>query len=319
MIELTKDKSEFPFISIVVCTYNRITFLKKCLKSLHSIDYPRSKFKIIVVDGESTDGTVTMLSKEFPLVKYIIQDRPGLAAARNIGAEMASGTIVAYTDDDCTVDSKWLESIVEAFSFSNNIMCVCGPVFPLTPEIIPDNLFIKSALGLFEEGKKIKFIQGLVTSNSAFRKEIFKRIQFNEYLGVTRKRGFLFSGEDDVIARALIKADYKILYNPCAIVFHHIPIERLRVPYFIKRAAHGGISRANIYLEENHSRVKSLRYSFSNLAQSLLNSITDRSFNNCLTIVYYFFIVISLITFIDLIINRITYDKLDFSKYGVTE
>ena len=46
-------------VSVVVCTYNRVQWLPKCLKSLEQ-QVPQPD-EIIVVDGPSTDGTREML------------------------------------------------------------------------------------------------------------------------------------------------------------------------------------------------------------------------------------------------------------------
>ena len=38
-----------------------------------------------------------------------------MGAARQAGVEAAKGDIVAFTDDDCVPDPRWLEELVEAF------------------------------------------------------------------------------------------------------------------------------------------------------------------------------------------------------------
>jgi glycosyltransferase involved in cell wall biosynthesis len=276
----------------------------KCLKSILELDYPRSRFEVVVVDGGSTDGTPD-IPQEFPRTRFVVEKTRGLAHARNVGTRLAKGLVVAYTDDDCTVDSQWLKKIIEAFGVSESVMCVCGPVFPLNPEMIPERLLINPVLGLYYDGSKVKYTQGLVTSNSAFKREVFYKIKFNENLGVTRKKGLLFGGEDDMIGLDLTDAGYNILYTPYAKVYHNIPTKRLRIQYVVKHALHGGISQAKIQMERRNPRLRCIRYALSNLAQSYFASIPDRSLQNCYSLVYYFSTLVALIVSFDRVLGNV--------------
>ena len=102
------------FVSIIVCTYNRKNFLKDCLNSILKMDFPKTQYEILIIDGGSNDGTDVMC-REMPGVRFVIEGRFGLAHARNRGADLAKGNIVAYTDDDCIVDKNWLNNLVQDF------------------------------------------------------------------------------------------------------------------------------------------------------------------------------------------------------------
>ena len=58
---------------MVVCTLNRKNYLNECLMNLVNIEYPKSRYEIIVVDNGSTDGTAELVKKQFPKVKYILR------------------------------------------------------------------------------------------------------------------------------------------------------------------------------------------------------------------------------------------------------
>ncbi len=49
-----RQENEVPFVSVVVPTLNRKKLLENCLNSFYNLDYPRSKFEVIVVDNGST-------------------------------------------------------------------------------------------------------------------------------------------------------------------------------------------------------------------------------------------------------------------------
>jgi len=94
--------------SVIIPTYNRISLLKNTLESLFRQDF--RGYEIIVVNDGSTDGTDGYLSNfsEQGRINYIKQPNMGPASARNAGLRCASGTFIAFTDDDCVVPRDWL-------------------------------------------------------------------------------------------------------------------------------------------------------------------------------------------------------------------
>ena len=100
----------YPFVSIIVCSYNGAKTLADCLESLGKIDYPN--YEIILVDDGSTDNTRRDRRRSFPNVRYIHQTNHGLSHARNTGAAAAKGEIFAYTDSDCMADPDWLYYLI---------------------------------------------------------------------------------------------------------------------------------------------------------------------------------------------------------------
>jgi glycosyltransferase involved in cell wall biosynthesis len=278
------QESDFPFVSIVVCTYNRKDFLKDCLASIRDVDFPKSRFETVVVDGGSNDGTIA-LCKQFPEMRFIVEEKYGLAYARNKGAELAKGTIVVYTDDDCIVDKYWLRGLVLGFQQTQSVAAVGGPVCALHPESIPAKIHVKAALGLFDEGVSMKLTKGIITSNAAFKKEVFQSIQFDESLGVTRRRKLILCGEDVDFCNSILALNLNILYTPYAKVYHQVPLRRLRVSYIIKHAIHNGVSRVRWYLKKG-SRIRAIRFSIGQLVQDSLKVPFDRSFTSCYNLIY---------------------------------
>lgn len=227
-------KKETPFVSIIVPTLNREMHLRNCLDSLFKLDYPRSKFEVIVVDNGSTDGTMEMVYREFPEVKLVFEKRKSSCFARNAGWKNAKGQIVAYTDDDCVVDPCWLRILVSSFT-SAGIGGVGGPLLLLLrPESIVRK-FHGTPVGNFYKGEEKILVKELITANLAVRREVFKKNRFDVSLPYTDL-------EDIDFCRSLIEAGYKLLYIPDAKVYHNIDPKRLTTPYILKRAFFAGIS-----------------------------------------------------------------------------
>jgi glycosyltransferase involved in cell wall biosynthesis len=100
---------ELPSVSIIVPCFNEEECLGECLGSLLGMNYPVSKWEIIVVDNNSTDHSA-QIAKSYP-VCYLFEPNPGPSAARNRGAEVAKGEILAFVDADCIVEENWLQEI----------------------------------------------------------------------------------------------------------------------------------------------------------------------------------------------------------------
>ncbi len=97
---------ESPSLSVIVCTYNRASYLPACLGSLRAAGVP--DLEIVVVDDGSTDDTKAVVEKlTGPDLRYVYQTNKGLSTARNTGIAIARGRYVAYLDSD----DLWLPGV----------------------------------------------------------------------------------------------------------------------------------------------------------------------------------------------------------------
>jgi glycosyltransferase involved in cell wall biosynthesis len=118
-----------PRISVIVCTRNGDHTLPACLESLMAQDYP--DYEVIVIDDGSRDATAE-LTRRFGQVRYRHQEHAGLSVARNLGADLATGSIIAYTDDDCMAHPGWLRHLSHAFEDAA-VVAAGGPNIPPPP------------------------------------------------------------------------------------------------------------------------------------------------------------------------------------------
>lgn len=107
--------SPFPFVSIIIPTYNGQALLAVCLPSLRGQSYPADSFEVIVVDDASGDGTVEWLAAEFPWVQVVrLAQNSGFIAACNAGVAAARGEVLVLLNNDTEAEPGWLAALVAA-------------------------------------------------------------------------------------------------------------------------------------------------------------------------------------------------------------
>jgi glycosyltransferase involved in cell wall biosynthesis len=114
-------KSEFPFFTIVIPTYNHGHFIRKCLESVLNQTYTR--WEIIVVNNYSEDNTVEVV-KSFSdsRIRLVNFSNEGIiAASRNKGIELANGDWICFLDSDDLFYSNKLEELLGSVMTSDVI------------------------------------------------------------------------------------------------------------------------------------------------------------------------------------------------------
>lgn len=105
-------------VSVIIPVLNAAGLLKRVLQSLSEQTYPAELIEIIVVDNGSSDNSVEV-ARSFGCKIYHLPDRKSPYAARNIGFEHATGSIMALTDANKIPDKRWVEEGVKAIETSN--------------------------------------------------------------------------------------------------------------------------------------------------------------------------------------------------------
>lgn len=199
-----------PRISVIVCTRNGGATLPACLTALQRLNYP--DYEVLVVDDGSTDA-VPFIASEFSGIRYLRQEPLGLGQARNTGGAAATGSILAYTDDDCLPDEDWLIHLAHTFS-DPSIAAAGGPNVPPRTQSAVQACVAAAPGGPAHVLLTDRLAEHLPGCNLAVRREAFERI------GGFRRR-YHAAGDDVDFCWRLEEAGHTIAFNPAAMVWHH--------------------------------------------------------------------------------------------------
>jgi glycosyltransferase involved in cell wall biosynthesis len=210
-----------PHISVIIPTCNRPDDVRRCLDSLATVVYPC--WDVLLVD-QSDDTRSYAVAEEFaerlPRLVYRHMDRKGLSRARNIGIAETTGEIVAFLDDDCTIEAGWLDHIADVFSRYPRTALVFGavksmphdwrtrfvPVFDVTDErILRGRLAALAPLGM--------------GASMYLRRTSLRRIgPFDVCLGVGS--GYFRSSEDWDYCYRILASGQTVVLTPLITVRH---------------------------------------------------------------------------------------------------
>lgn len=117
-------------ISVVIATRNRSKLLKRALDSL--VEQERQPDEVVVVDNARSDNTVQVARSFAEKLNLVVirEDQIGIPSARNTGIARSTGEIVAFLDDDCVADRRWLRELEIPFLKDPFVGAVGGSVLP---------------------------------------------------------------------------------------------------------------------------------------------------------------------------------------------
>lgn len=205
---------QYPFVSVIVPVYNDLRRIATCLAALLRQTYPRDRYEVLVVDNGSADGTRDAVAR-FPVTLLVEDQTQSSYAARNKGLAHARGTIIAFTDSDCTPAPGWLAAGVRALDAQQadlaggNVRFVASPR-PTGAEICDSMANLRVERYIREEG-------AAPTANLFVRAAVFAAL--GPFPGQVQ------SGGDRLFTRRATAAGFKLVYAPEAEVAH--PTRRL--------------------------------------------------------------------------------------------
>ena len=223
-------KLNMPTITLILCTCNRASCVRRLLNSLgdHEIVFDQ----IIIVDASNTSETKQAVDSFSDLNIEYYKTARGLVAQRNFGLGKATGDIIGFFDDDVVVSDKgFREAILAAFDktdagsvvpyvYENNsrdIPGFKGFVFKISNRLW-GRVFITMLVGKNYMPDRVfdGYINNVLLSGCAFfcKKEVYSHYQFSEWM-----RGYSFYEDFDFCLR--ISERYNVVGIGQARVHHY--------------------------------------------------------------------------------------------------
>lgn len=239
-------------LSIVISTYNNATSLIRTLESVAKQDAEQSLWECVVVNNASTDDTNARV-KEFINahsninLRLVEEPAQGLSHARNKGIAESKGDIIAFIDDDETINEGFVTAYIDLFR-NHGAFAAAGALEVRYDSKRPSwmsHYTEKMIANPLHLGNKITTIASSVTptgGNMAFNREIFNLYGgFDTEFG--RRGEQLLGGEENDVFERIRNLGERVYYTPYAIAYHHIADRKLTPEYFDKLSYGVGVSK----------------------------------------------------------------------------
>ena len=188
-------------ISIITVSFNSASTIRDTINSVQNQSY--KNIEHIVVDGNSSDGTVDII-KEYTNIKFISEPDDGIFYAMNKGVNLASGDVVGFLNsDDIFMDDKCVEEIARSFTMKEEIDLVFGNILIVSQKDIYKTIRFNKP-GKFKKGKLMK---GWLPPHPTLymKKKIFDNLNgFNT--------SFKIQADFEMMIRIFEKNDFKSFY-----------------------------------------------------------------------------------------------------------
>ena len=219
-------------LSVIIVTRNRASMFKNCLDSL--VCQTKKSDEVVVVDGDSEDNTkeiVFSFNKKLP-IKYVNEPKIGFVYAYEAGIRNAKYDIIAFIDDDCIAEEKWIEEIKRLnkkyplnFIFQGkSLNGYKGNLFAETTKLVGEFCYLKNRKG---------YLKNIDTRNTSLKKSALRSLKcyFDESFSKVN------SCEDIDLSIRLQLKGCKILYAPRMVVTHFYTKD---FTSFVKQHFNGG-------------------------------------------------------------------------------
>jgi len=219
-----KGITQMPLVSIIIVNWNGRKLLEECLASVFA-QKTAVTYECIVVDNGSTDRSVLSISRKYPRVRIIKNDKNvGFAEGNNIGCTQARGTYILFLNNDAIVTKGFLSPLVSILKKNPHIGAV-------QPKIVqyPDTTLIDSVGSYFlptgflyhfghnkKNNPKYEIASDIFSMKGAcmlIRHDVLDRV------GIFGNEYFAYFEETDLCHRIWL-AGYRIQYVPDSVIYH---------------------------------------------------------------------------------------------------
>lgn len=253
-----------PRISVVICAFTekRWDDVHAAVASVRAQEYAPEEI-VLVIDHNPALYERLKASLPDVLVVENREDR-GLSGGKNTGVAVANGDVVAFLDDDAVAAPGWLRAFSRHYA-DPYVAGVGGMTLPMWPGSTPSSELLFEpvptstgtrprwfpeefdwTVGCTYRGLEAGPVRNLMGGNASFRREVFP-IAGGFASGIGRgihRRPFGCEETEFCIRLRQRSPESELLLDDEAIIWHRVPTERARFPYFRERCYAEGLSKA---------------------------------------------------------------------------
>ncbi|WP_254761505.1 glucosyl-dolichyl phosphate glucuronosyltransferase [Natrinema marinum] len=215
-------------VSVVICTYamDRYDVFSECVDSVLAQTYEPLEV-VLVVDGN--DAVFERVQEDYGGLEEVVlhcnDANQGISYSRTRGAELATGEVVAFIDDDAVAEEDWVAELARVYDETDAI-AVGGHVAPdwvtEKPDFFPAEFYWLVGCDERGMGEHMEELRNTYGSNISFRRDVFLSVGgYDENTGRQGDR-HIQAHEAPVCIRMANKYGKGVIYNTDAVVHHKL-------------------------------------------------------------------------------------------------
>jgi glycosyltransferase involved in cell wall biosynthesis len=250
----TVTPAPLPSISVVVCSHDRLHYVRACMESLGHQTVGRHGFETILVDSGSPPTVAAEMKRiadETPNTRLVRLDISGVSLARNEGARAATGDYVAYIDDDAMAMPDWIEQIQHVLAENGCRPAVLGgKVLPVWEAPLPRwwPASLRGVLSIIEHEGSGEYRTAALPAalepygvNMILRRDVM--LQHGGFAEALGRMGLVLQSDEEVqLAWRLQDAGCSAIYDSRVVVRHSIQAKRFNPEWLLARLYWQGAS-----------------------------------------------------------------------------
>jgi glycosyltransferase involved in cell wall biosynthesis len=226
-------------VSAVVCAHDELRW-DDISRAVSSLDEQVLRPQEVIVVVDYNERLLKRIRNELPVNAIANTGTRGLGGARNSGVAAASGSIVAFLDDDAVASREWLARLLEPYD-DGTVAAVGGSAKPIwmapVPHWFPPEFLWVIGCSYSGMPERRAEVRNLFGCNMSFRRE------YLDELGGFRL-GYGCDETELCIRLRQRWPDRKIIYEPAATIDHVVSAGRVRFSRFLWRCYFEGGSKA---------------------------------------------------------------------------